>query len=211
MEYFLKPIKFIVLFTLLFAVFTLNRQKQINKYLITILVICFVTELINSVLRFNGENVSLSTTISIIIHHSFWLLLLSNFISFKNIFNVLFTFFIICSIVNLVYGEGLSHFNFITFITGAFIYIIIFVYESFYQLRKENFPFFLSNDYLLLSAPVIFFFGLSFMFGFKSKEVTSNIVFGEVKLYDIIIYFVNIIYYSLINIYIYREKKLANA
>lgn len=208
---FIKPIKVIVALTLILSIYKLNIKNKTHRLLIVILTLCFITEMINSILIIYSKPIVLSMTIGVIFHHFFWLILIYKNVTFKRVYAFLIFFFILFCFMNLYMGEGLEKFNYYTFITGAFIYIMTFVYESFYQLRKENFPFFLSNNYLLLSAPVIFFFGLSFMFGFKSKEVTSNIVFGGIKLYDIIIYFVNIVYYSLINIYIYREKKLANA
>lgn len=208
---FIKPIKIIVALTLILSLYKLDIKNKTHRLLIIILTLCFITEMINSILIIYGKPIVLSMTIGIIFHHLFWLILLNKNVTFKRLYAFLILSFILFSFINLFRWEGLEKFNYYTFIAGAFIYIMTFVYESFYQLRRENFLFFLSNNYLLLSAPVIFLFGLSFMFGFKSREVTSNIVFWNIKLYDLIIYFVNIIYYSLINIYIYREKKLANA
>ena len=79
--------------------------------------------------------------------------------------------------------------------------------ESFYQLKQENFPFFFSNQFLLLMAPVLFFIGLTFMLGFKNHEILMAVFFGKLQLYKTINIVVNIVYYTLLNIYIYREKK----
>jgi len=96
--------------------------------------------------------------------------------------------------------------NYYTFIFGALLYVILFIYESYNQLREENLMYFLSNNYLLLFAPVYFFFGMGLMLGFKPLQVTRMILFGQVTLYVFIVNIVCIAYYTLINIYIYREK-----
>lgn len=205
---FLKPLKILVMLTLLYAVFALQWKNQIHRYLLEILLVCFFTELINSILIFYSKSIVLSVTLSIILHHSLWLLLLKRFVTFPKTVHILLLCFIAFAIINLFFIEGTDNFNYYTFVVGAFIYLVVFICESFYKLKQENFAFFLSNSYLLLLAPVLFFFGLSFMFAFDSKSITSCIVFADIKLYTIIIFFVNIVYYAFINIFIYREKKM---
>lgn len=207
---FCKPLKIAVLFTLLFALWGLKWKNQTHRYLLNIMLICFFTELINTLLIVNAKSIVFSSSLSICFHHSIWLLLLLNFVSFPRTTFILLIGFVAFAAGNLFFFEGTDNFNYYTFVVGAFVYIGIFIYESFYKLRQEAFSFFLSNDYLLLLAPVLFFFGLSFMFGFKSSKITSFIIFSDIKLYSFIIYFVNIVYYTLVNIYIYREKKLSN-
>ncbi|HLA56560.1 MAG TPA: hypothetical protein VK623_10690 [Flavobacterium sp.] len=116
--------------------------------------------------------------------------------------------FLAFSIINLLMFEGFSRFNFYTFIIGALLYIVLFIQDSFYRLKHEDFAFFQSNNYLLLFAPILLFLGLSFVFGFKSHSLNSTVIFGNVKLYGFIVCFVNIVYYVLINIYVNREKKM---
>lgn len=88
------------------------------------------------------------------------------------------------------------------------MYICLFLYYSYQQLNQENLSYFTKNEYLLLFVPVIFFFGFSFMFGFRNSEVRDAIIYSDIDLYTFIGYFVNLIYYSLANLYIYRERKL---
>lgn len=57
-------------------------------------------------------------------------------------------------------------------------------------------------------SPVLFFIGFSLLFGFNNKNIHKIMILNRFKLYDFISYFVNITYYSLLNVYIYREKKL---
>lgn len=207
---FLKPLKILVVLTFVLALAGLKWQNHTHRYILQILCVCMLTELINSILIFNSKSISLPFTLSVILHHSIWLLLLGRVTVFQKTFRFLLFGFIVFAIANLFFIEGTDRFNYYTFVVGAFLYIVIFIYESFYKLKQEDFPFFLSNNYLLLLAPVLFFFGLSFMFAFQSKSITSFIIFGDIKLYTFIIYFVNIVYYTLINLYIYREKRLRN-
>jgi hypothetical protein len=206
--HFLRPLKIIVLLTLFSGLLFLDRKKQIHRHLLTILWVCFLTEAINSILIVNKKTIGLFVSISIIIHHGLWIWMLAKNAAQKNAAFLLLGCFLLFGLINISFFEGTKEFNGYTFVFGAFIYIIIFIYESFCKLRLENFDFFTSNTFILLTAPVLFFFGYSFMFAFNNKNVTSYLLFGQLKLYTFISYFVNIVYYSLINLYIYREKKL---
>ncbi|QOG01180.1 hypothetical protein [Flavobacterium sp. MDT1-60] len=120
--------------------------------------------------------------------------------------NSILCVFVLFSIINFTVIEITDVYNYYTFVFGALLYVILFIYESYRQLREENLMYFLSNNYLLLFAPVYFFFGMGLMLGFKALEVTRIILFGQVTLYVFIVNIVCIAYYTLINIYIYREK-----
>lgn len=209
--HFLTPLKIIVLLTLISGLLFLDRKKQIHRHLLAILWVCFLTETINSILIVNKKTIGLFVSISIIIHHGLWIWMLAKNAAQKNAAFLLLGCFLLFGLINISFFEGTKEFNNYTFVFGAFIYIIIFIYESFCKLRQENFDFFLSNIFILLTAPILFFFGMSFMFGFNNENVTSHLLFGQITLYTFTVYFVNIIYYVLINLYIYREKKLKNA
>lgn len=204
---YINPIKIMVLVSFIFALASLRRSNRDHCYLLLILGTCLATEIIDSVLYFFGYSNGLTMSISIIFHDCFWLLLLRRNIAFKVSLTMGLLLFLAFAVANLFLMSGHFGFNYYTFVIGAFIYIVLFLYENFYQLQKENLAFFLSNSYLLLFAPILFFVDLSLMFGFDSKAVTSHRIFGLIKLYDFAIYFVNAAYYFLINIYIYREKK----
>ncbi|HEX8015358.1 MAG TPA: hypothetical protein VF465_08995, partial [Flavobacterium sp.] len=61
--------------------------------------------------------------------------------------------FMVFSIINFIIIEIVDTYNYYTFIVGALLYVVFFIYESFKQLREENLTYFLSNNYLLLFAP----------------------------------------------------------
>ncbi|MEO8517525.1 MAG: hypothetical protein ABI426_12295 [Flavobacterium sp.] len=208
-DFFLQSINFVklyVIFTLVFAL-TLGIRKKNHRLLLGILFVSFFAELIDSVLLYHKQSIGFSATLNVILHHSLWLLILYNNCLLKKTIGMFCIAFWSFSVFNLFLGEGLTAFNFSTFIVGAFLYIVAFILESFNHLKQENFDFFTSNDYLLLLAPVFFFFGLTFIFGFKSKELATTVIFENIKLYSFIMSVVNIIYYSLLTIYIYKEKK----
>ena len=210
LDFFIQSINFIkvyVIITLIYAM-TLGFQKTTYRILITILLISFGTELINSALLFTKKTIGFSSTINVILHNGLWLILLLKNSKSKKVIEIVTIFFFSFAFLNLFLIEGPEKFNYITFIVGALFYIGTFIWESFYHLKLENFSFFTTNKYVLLSAPILFFFGLSFVFGFKSKELASTIVFGNIKLYPLIMTVVNIIYYTLLNVYIFREKRL---
>ena len=203
-----EPIQVYELLTFLVALLFLKLKKNtVNQLLFLILFVNIATEMLTTFIHYE-EKPRLLFTISVFLHNSFWLFLLSKSIRKSAIFLPLFCCYILFSILNLFFMEGIEKFNFNTFIIGAFLYLVLFIYGSFHELKKENYNFFLANQYLLLFAPVLYFFGLSFVFGFKSRMLTETIIFGDVSLYEFIISFVNIVYYSLVNIYIYREKKM---
>jgi hypothetical protein len=208
---FLTPVKLIILVTLLFAIFKLNWKNGIHQILLLILSIDFLTELIDSLLIsiFNlpYKNVVL---VNIIIQHCLWLFLLGTIITKKITMLYFILGFLLFAFINFLWIQGTEIFNYYTFILGALFYIVVFFYESFDQLQKENFGFLFSNNYLLLTSPILFLFGMSLVFAFVSKEVTQTTVFFSMKLYTVVSNYVNMICYFIICVFIYKEIKIKN-
>lgn len=179
-----------------------------HRYILSILIVMFLTELIDSILVYNNLPIRVPFYISIFFHDSLWLMAFWENVRHNKMVKVMLYFFWVFSIVNFCIIEIVDAYNYYTFIVGALFYVIAFIYESYQQLRKENLMYFVSNNYILLSAPVFFFFGMGILMGFKSAEVTRIVLFNNVTLYVFIINIVCVAYYSLINIYIYREKSI---
>lgn len=206
---YINPIKLIVLFTFIYCCLFLKKTTIINKCLFSLLLLALVTEVINSISSFYNFKLGFISNFYVILHHSIWIIILR--FHFKLTFiNLIIITFISISILDIIINKGLFKFNYQTFVLGSLCYLILFIYESAIQLKKENLSFFQTNKFLLICAPLLFFIGLSFMFGFKSKELTSTYLFMDIKLYSFISFLVNIIYYTLINLYIYKERKLQN-
>lgn len=209
-DYLLDPklyIKVYILITLLYCCFRLSFNDILSRLILFLLVLNFSTEVINSILKALGYAFASITTVSIIIHQGLWLYILSKFASRKRaaFFSVLF--FIFFSIINVLFIEGIYAFNYYTFVLGSMLYATLFVYECFIQLRKENLFFFQSNAIIALFAPMLFLLGMSLLFAFRDYNLTSLKLFGGITLYLGVNLFVNLIYYSLLNLYIYREHK----
>lgn len=205
---YINPIKVSVVITLLFAVYSLSFKTRLHRFLLLILIICFVNEVINSIFLYCEKPIGITNSISIVFHHLLWLYILKDNIRKKESLKISMYFFVFFSILNFFFIESTTSYNYYTFTLGAFIYVVFFIHESFYQLEKENLPFFISNNFILTTAPLLFFFGMSLLFGFKNKTITATIVFNSMTLYNFIINLVCLVYYTLLNIYIYREKTI---
>ncbi len=194
-----------IFLTLLFAVVCYQNKPQF-KFVIAVLILALCNEIYSFVLFSDNLSTILSTNIYLLVHNFLWLFLLRKIVN-RAIIASLCTIFLAFGLANLFFLEGLSSFNNHTFIAGALLYVVIFILRSFDELKKENFIFFTANNYILFCAPVLFFIGLSFVFGFKSAVLAQTTIIGELTLYHAIITVVNFVYYSMINLYIYKEKR----
>lgn len=197
----------LVVVTFITALVCYDSKNKNHRILLGILSICFINELLSFILLFRKADIGLVYSVNALLHHCLWLWLLFKIINRPKLSRIILIVYIAFGLFNLFFGEGMTKFNYDTFIAGGLLYVMLFIYESFVRLKREDFAFFLSNYYVLLSAPVLFFFGLSFIFGFKSRELSSTVLFGSINLYAFIGLAVNSIYYSLINIYFYNDKK----
>jgi hypothetical protein len=200
-------IRLYIVFTLIWvAIFYVNKNE--NKYLFSIVLLSIACEIVTAVFknqpRINHGNIN----IYFILNSILWFLILYELGHNKK--RVIWTIvgYLIFSVVNLEFIEKGLNFNLL--IVGSLLYLILFVIESFVQLNDENLSFFQSNKYLLLFCPVMFFLGLNFILAFKSTSISSTKIFWDITLYQLINYPVNIIYYTLINLYMFTEKRNAN-
>ncbi|HEX8561727.1 MAG TPA: hypothetical protein VF676_01995 [Flavobacterium sp.] len=205
---YINPIKILIAAVACYGYFGLDRSKPLNAILCGILLLNLLTEIIHSFFRYYEINLGLTTTISVTVHHVLWLIILLR-IGVHRTMIIAFTLsFIMFSLVNFLFIEGPAVFNYWSFVLGGVLYIIGFFSESVHQLKKENLPFFQNHQYILIFAPILFLSGGILMFGFKSVAVTSTVIYGKLTLYTLIMHFVNLCYYSLVAVYIHREKSL---
>jgi hypothetical protein len=201
-----NPIQIFILITFLNGVFSLKRQNRQHLFLLLVLFDGLLTEIISITLQCFNMRVLLLYSVSFIIYHSLWLLIITSEVELKSWTKIILSSFITFGLANFFFIEKYN-LNYLTFIVGALTYISLFLYHSYHQLNRENLSYFTKNEYLLLFIPILFFFGLSFIFGFRNSQVIGAIVYHNVSLYTFIGYFVNIVYYSLANLYIYKERK----
>jgi hypothetical protein len=206
----LAHIDFIYVFisiTSLLAWIFLPKTKPFHFLILIILSIDFFTETSSNLLRIFDLKIALLYNISILFHHSLWLWLLLKNAFFPKLGKMMLLVFILFGVFNLLFGEGISTFNFSTFIVGALLYLIGFIVESFFRLKQEDFAFFHQNDFIVLSAPLLFFIGFSMMFGFRNHDLNAYLILGKWELYTVISHMGNIIYYGMILWYVYMERQ----
>lgn len=204
--YLIYSIKIFVVITCFICIVKLSFGNSVNRALLFILIINSITEI--TTILFSNIPPKYFTNLNVILTNILWLYILSKFFHNKKTVYSLLTVFLLFSVVNLFLVEGFKSFNYYIFLIGAFLYLYLFIFLSFKKLRIEDLKFLLSNNYTLLFAPILYYFGFSFIFSFKNIPLAKFVVFDDVKLYTIIGFFVNIVYYTFLNVYIYRENKL---
>jgi len=193
----------------LVTLFYFFYKKCKSKFLLLILLLAVINTILTTV--FVNYKISLAaiTNLYILAHDFLWLYMI-NKIVFENKYYVLPAVFLIYGLVNLFFAEGFDIFNSDTFIFGSFLYVLTLFYASYMHLKNENLAFFFQNTYLLFAAPVMFFISYSLVFAFSNKTLNSTILFYGISLFNLVNLFANFIYYSLINLYIYRAHKITN-
>ena len=199
--------KLFIILTFIHALLRLKTKKRINKYLFYILGISVIAEISNAYLKFNNLPYGTFTTLSVVINIILWLLILHMIFNAKKMIIATIVVFSLFALINILFMEGPLQFNYFTLILGAFLYILFFVFESFNQLKRDNFYFFQSNKYILIVSPIIFFLGLSLLFFFKSYSLTSTNIIENMKLYTYINIVINLVFYLFLNYYILKERK----
>ncbi len=205
---YITPIGTLVFFTFIIGVLFLKKNNTIHLLVQSILLVNFLTELLAIILLGNSIKLFSLYSISFLFHNFLWILLLSKLNNSRYYLIVPILFFCF-GLFNLFFWEC-NNINQKTFVFGALIYILLFIYTSFKNLRRENLDFFSSNNYIVLFAPILSFFGMSLLFGFGDFNIFNFMLFKNVNLYSLINYFIYLIYYGFIIIYIYKERKREN-
>ncbi len=200
-------IKILILVTLLHALLRLNNKIKINLFLTILLFISVVNEILSYFLLNQNYKISLNATIYIIFSTIIWLNIIYIIFQRQKIILLLLLSFLIISLFNLLIGQGYNSFNTYTFIIGSIIYIGLFIFEIIKKIKQEDLTFFQKNEFLLSIIPVIFFLFFSFMFAFNNKKILLFTVFDKLILYSFLGNLANIVYYGLINLYIFNDHR----
>jgi hypothetical protein len=199
----IKAIDYYILLTWVIALFQINKSKY-YRLIFFVLSVSLITIITTIGFILCKLNFTIIFNLSFIVHNTLWIYLLYVINKSYNFFLYLIAFYTIFSVFNLFFIEKFN-LNYYTFILGSVIYVVLFLFLSFEYLKKEILDYFVSNNYIIMFAPILFFLGFSFMFSFRELNLRKTILFYNITLYNFISNFVNIIYYSLINLYIYRE------
>lgn len=168
-----------------------------------------MNELISVIFINNNIPIQLNSNIYVLLSNGLWLYLLLLFFNKKPAFIILIT--ILLCIINMIFFETPYNFNYNSFLITAICYIVIYLLYSYKNLKNENLQLFQKNEFILISAPIIFFFGFAILIAFRDKNLTRYVVFRDITLYSITSFVSNFLYYILLLIYIYKERKIKNA
>lgn len=203
----INTISFISIYTIVtfLVAIVFYKPNFTYKLLVAILIVNVSTEITSLYFQLNKIGINNIYNIYFILHTAMWLYLIINTLkrSIKEYF--LLTTFIVFAFTNLIFIEQ-SNLNYYTFIVGGIMYIIYFMLKSFLYLKHEQLTIFKSNSFILLSTPLLFFIGFIIIFGFRDSNLRF-IKINDKDLYSIISLIVNVIYYTLLNIYIFKNFK----
>lgn len=182
-----------------------------NKWLGTILGVLLLTEITTTILRANGLAIGKVYAVSMSIHNSLWLGLLLYVLKLPKSTYWIVGAFIGYSLIRLFTHDFSNAFAYDLFYSSSILYIVLFLAISFQRLRQEKIPFFQSNQFIVISAPLLFFMGFSLLFVFESNSITRVEIIGKLTLYHVIALLVNIFYYGILNYYIHKESRTSSA
>lgn len=203
----LNPVRVLVLTTFFIVIFRYRKKTHEARFLRTILAASALHEVVAAAMIYHGISSRVLTNVYVFVHAVLWIRLLPRPKKFPAIMQGAAIGYILFATMNFFIGEGIDRFAFLNFIVGSIVYVTLFLLLSFRALDEERFSFFFSPLFLLLLAPVAFFIGMSLMFGFRSRELDSVELFAGYSLYEAVSTFGNFLYYGLILLFVYRERK----
>lgn len=195
-----------------FTLFHFLASKIKNRFFLFIILLNAIIILLSDLLIHYKISIEFICNIYAILHPILWFIILGEMIKSKIAYYLisLFLFGIVLNLCLIDSNISLNKFNTANFVMGSLLYVAAFIYISFLELQKENINLLLSNTYLLVSSPVLFFIGISFIYGFENSALDNTVLFLNFKLYNIVNLFTNLIFYTLINLYIHKERRLNN-
>jgi hypothetical protein len=208
---FFNFVRVLVCLTFFHSLINIDFKTYNHKLVFYLISITLSNEICTYLLIINDVKISFLTNIFVIINNTIWLYLIVKTIDLSKWFSKIPIIYFCAGVTNFLFIEGFFQFNQFTFLFGSIIYIFIFLYYIYHNLNCNNLELFKKNDFIMICSPVLFFLGLSLVFAFKNKKIDQILVLGTLKLYYFVNISVNIIYYTLINIYIYRERKQQHA
>lgn len=206
----INPIRIYVILTFVMVLLFYERKNRKHQLLLAAVGLATVNELLTVAFRLYGLPYSFSTSVYVVFHTVLWFLIFIRVSSMATSIRSAMMVYIGFTLYNFCFLDGIRTFNSYTFIVGALLYVILFIADSVRELNRENLDYFSSPNYILIAAPVLFFTCFSFSFGFKTTLYDNVVLFDDFTVWNCISYFANITYYTMINIYLYRNKKYKN-
>lgn len=181
------------------------RRKKVYYFLYAIILINLFSEVLGLIAVLTGKFTVLPFyNLNFILQPALWILLAGIILKDKKYSVVIASIFILFALTNLMFIEK-SSLNSKTIIVGSFLYIGFYIWKHFKLIKEEQLSYFSSNDFLLLSAPLSFFFGISILLSFGDSGLRNTVILGK-TLYFIIQFLANFIFYGLLILYIIKSR-----
>ncbi len=181
------------------------RNDFVYNCFITILVVNVMTEVALYAAILNESDIPPIYNAYIVIHQSLWLFLLVELLKKKTMEYLLLLPFLLFAIINAVWLEPETTY-YLTWILSVILYVIYFGIKNYRLIIKEQLGHFTSSIFTLLSAPLLFFFAVGFVFAFRESAI-GNYQINEIYLFDILVKTGNYFYYALLILFIYLNRK----
>lgn len=195
-------LKILIVLTLIYFFYTKNKNITLRN----ILVLTVSKIVITVVLTKANQSILLVTNIYIILNFLLWFRVIEQLFSI-NSKKIIYLLFTINTLIFVFTNDISKNLLYIYFVLNSVLYIILFFIISIKKLKEENIAFFQSDIYKLIFAPILFFLGMSFIFGFKSKVFSETYIIDKLNIYAFINFIINIVYLSFINYYIFNTSK----
>ncbi len=199
-------VKILVLLTFVHMLYKFDKRQPVHRWVLAILTLNLVNETLSSVFRYLGIELRFSNSIYIILHTMLWMGLIGRISGRMKLTSNLTLGYLLFAVINLMWIDGLRAFNVYSLVLGGLIYVGVYIYDCYVRLRDEDLNYFSSNEYLLTAAPLLFMIGFGVLFGFRNKSLHETQVLG-MTLFKAVGYFINIVYYGLVNYYIFTIKR----
>lgn len=186
--------------------------KGVNHNLLTlILIVTGINVLLTEILIAYKLSIKFNTNIYFIANNFLWIQIITQYFDkrIRGVISFSLCVFVLFSLsVNNVFNDVLYTY----FVLTSVFYIVLFFIISTKNLKEESITFFQSKDFTLIFSPVLFFLGMSFIFGFKSTIFSNTYLFASdnfkgFHIYQCINFIVNLVYYSLIGYYAFKSRK----
>lgn len=140
-----------------------------------------------------------------LVHHGLWIYLILYLSRLPRLKWIATIGFLLSGLVNLLFFERFG-LNYSTFLMGAFLYLGLYIFVNAYLLNKEQLEWFSTPQFVLVSAPIVFFLGMGFVFGFRESELRSTEI-GGYNLYFILARISNVFYHLMLLLYLIRGRR----
>lgn len=207
-DFILMLSKALVFMCFTFSIIKLDKSIHEHRILFSILLLSAANEILARLTELNPTENPWFSSIILAIHQFLWILLIIQLVS-PLWRKWILAFCIVFALTDFIWLEGMLKVNCYTLVISSLLYIQLFSMICFRWMKAEEISNFGSNRFLLLNAPLLFFFGMSALLSFRNRALSTTPFWG-LTLYQIINFSANVMTYSLIFFYLLRQKPRPN-